>query len=145
MNDLIRFKYLRSLAEGIWSVCFENISVSFLACTNNCSKNWKSDFIISVLDWSWPSNLAFLVENCSSDDRNCVWWSSVITSHLCVELTDCTIKRYISVLFIHIVVSCSWFISKNNTKCFNVIGSSLKDLIDGKNLTLGALSFELTS
>lgn len=145
MKDLIRFKYLRSLTEGIWSVCFENISVSFLTCTNNCSENWKFDFIISVLNWSGSSNLALLVKNCSSDDGNCIWWGSVITSHFCVELTDCTIKRYISVLFIHIVVSCSWFISKNNTKSFNVIGSSLKDLIDSENLTLGTLSFELTS
>lgn len=145
MNDLIRFKYSRSLTEGVWSVCFENISVSFLTCTSNCSKNGKSDFIISELDWLGSSNFALLVENCSSDDGNCISWSSVVTSHLCVELTNCTIERYISVLFIHIVVSCSWFISKNNTESFNVIGSSLKDLVDGKDLTLSTLSLELTS
>ena len=142
---LIRFKYLWSLAEGIWSVSFENISVSFLTCTDNSSENWKFDFIISVEAGSGSSDLALLVEDCSSDDGDCVRWGSVVTGHLCVELTDCTVQRHISVLFIHIVVSGSWFISKDNTESFDVIGPPLKDLIDCEDLTLGTLGLELTS
>jgi hypothetical protein len=60
------------LTEGVGSVCFENISVSFLTCANNCSEDGKFDFIISELDGSGPSDFALLVENGSSDDGDCV-------------------------------------------------------------------------
>lgn len=49
-EDLIRFKYSRSLTEGVGSVGLENSSVSFLTGAANCSENGKSDFIISELD-----------------------------------------------------------------------------------------------
>ena len=43
------------------------------------------------------------------------------------------------------MVSGSWFISKDNTESFDVIGPPLKDLIDCEDLTLGTLGLELTS
>jgi len=56
--------------------------------------------------------------------------SSVITTHFHVELTDGSIQRDISVLFVHVVVACSGLISQNNTESFNVVWSFFKDLVD---------------
>lgn len=54
----------------------------------------------------------------------------MISCHFHMKLADCPIERYISKLFVHIMNSCSRLISKNYSECFDVIGSSLEDLIN---------------
>jgi hypothetical protein len=62
-----------------------------------------------------------------------------------VKLTDCTIKRNVSELFIHVVNASSRLISQDDSEGLDMIGSSFKNLINGKDLALSALRFELSS
>lgn len=47
-----------------------------------------------------------------------------------MELTDCSVERYVSVLFVHVVVSGSGLVSEDNAECLDVVGSSFEDLVD---------------
>ena len=69
----------------------------------------------------------------------------MVTSHLGMELTNGSIKGNISVLLVHVVVSSSGLVSKDDSEGFDVIWSALEDLVNSKNLSLSALGFELSS
>ena len=62
-----------------------------------------------------------------------------------MKLTDCTIKRNVSELFIHVVNASSGLISQDDSEGLDMIGSSFKNLINRKDLALSALRFELSS
>ena len=67
----------------------------------------------------------------------------MVAAHFHVELTDCSVERNISVLFVHVMNSGSRLISEHNSECFNVVGSLLKNLIDREDLSLSTLGLEL--
>ena len=113
--------------------------------TISSAQNGKSDLRISVLDGSGSSDLILLGEDSGSDDRDGIRRSSVISCHFCVKLTDSTIQGNISVLLVHVVVSSSGLVSKDDSEGFDVIGSALEDLVNSKNLSLSALGLELSS
>lgn len=133
------------MAEGVWPCSSEDSSESPLTGTISSAQNRKSDLRISVLDGSGSSDLILLGEDSGSDDRDGIRRSSVISCHFCVKLTDSTIQGNISVLLVHIVVSSSGLVSKDDSEGFDVIGSALEDLVNSKNLSLSALSLELSS
>ena len=103
------------------------------------------DFRVPELVTSGSANLILVVQDCSLDDRDGVMGSPMITSHLSMELTDCSIQRYISVLFVHIVISGSGLISEDNSECFDMSWSSFEDLVDCKDLTLSSFGLELST
>ena len=69
----------------------------------------------------------------------------MVSGHLCVELTDSSIERDISVLLVHVVVGSSGLISQDNAEGLDVVGSSLKDLVDGQDLSLSSFGLQLTT
>jgi hypothetical protein len=71
--------------------------------------------------------------------------SSVISAHFHMELTDCSIEWDVSELLIHVVNAGSGLISEDNAEGFDMIGSSLENLVDWQNLSLSALGLELSS
>lgn len=94
---------------------------------------------------SGSSNLIFLSEDGGFDDGDGIGRGSVVTSHLSMELTNSSIKRNISELFVHVVVSSSGLISKDNAEGLDMIGSFFKDFVDSQDLSLGSFGFELTT
>ena len=48
-----------------------------------------------------------------------------------MKLTDGSIERDVSVLFVHVVVSGSGLISEDDAEGLDVIGSSFEDFVDG--------------
>jgi hypothetical protein len=71
--------------------------------------------------------------------------SSVISAHLHMQLTYCSVKWNVSELLIHVVNASSGLISEDDAESFDVIGSSFEDLINWQNLSLSALGLELSS
>ena len=69
----------------------------------------------------------------------------MITSHFHMKLAHSSIERNISVLFVHVVDSCSRLISENDAKSFNVIGSFFVNFVDGQDLSLSGFGFQLSS
>jgi hypothetical protein len=69
----------------------------------------------------------------------------MITTHLHMQLTDCSIKGNISEFFIHVMNAGSGLISEDDAEGLDVIGSSFEDFIDRQDLSLRALCFELSS
>ena len=108
-----------------------------MACSWNCSSDWEFEAIFSEEVRSGSSDIVFLMKYCCSNNRNGVSGSSVITSHIHMKLTDSTIERNVSVLFIHVVDTSSGLISENYSEGFNMVRSPLVDLIDREDLTLG--------
>ncbi len=69
----------------------------------------------------------------------------MVTSHLSVELTDCSVKGNVSVLFVHVVVSSSGLISKDDAEGLDVIGSFFEDFVDSQDLSLSSFGLELAT
>ncbi|CAM6005240.1 unnamed protein product [Sphagnum balticum] len=84
-------KYLRSLPEGVGSVGSENRPISSMAGPTSGSENRKSELSISEEVALGPPDFILLVEDSSSDDGDSVFRSPVVSTHLSVELTDCTV------------------------------------------------------
>lgn len=108
-------------------------------------ENGKLELAVSELDASGPSDLSLFIEDSSSDDGNGVGRGAVVSGHFCVELADCTVQGHISVFLVHVVVSSSGLIPENDTEGLHVVGLALENLVDGKDLSLGALGLELSS
>lgn len=68
----------------------------------------------------------------------------MVACHFSMKLTDSSIESNITVLLVHVANSGSGLIPEDNTESFDMVGSALKDLIDGEDLSLGALGLELT-
>ena len=62
-----------------------------------------------------------------------------------MKLAYSSIKRNVSELFVHVVDSCSGLISEHDSESFNVIRSFFENFINSQDLSLGCLSFELSS
>jgi hypothetical protein len=116
-----------------------------VAGSGGSSENWEPDLAVSELDASGSPDLFLFIENCGSDDRNSVGGGTMVTGHFGVQLTDGSIEGDVSVLLVHVVVACSGLVPKNDSEGFDVVGSSLKDLIYRQDLTLSTLGLELTS
>lgn len=69
----------------------------------------------------------------------------MVSGHLSVKLTDCTVEGDIAVLLVHVVVASTRLISQHNAEGLDVAGSALEDFVDGKDLSLGALGLELSA
>ena len=69
----------------------------------------------------------------------------MITTHFHMELADGPVKRNVSVLFVHIMDASSGLVSEDNTESLDMVWSAFEDLVDGKDLSLSALSLELPS
>ena len=98
------------MLESIWSVGFENGSVSSLTGSVGSSKDWEFKSIFSEQVRSWSSDFILWVQDDSSNDGNSVWWGSVVTSHFLMQLTDGSVQSSVSVLFIHVMNSGSGLI-----------------------------------
>lgn len=119
-----------SLTECVRSGGSEYSSVSSLTGTDDSTKNWEFNLRITILNASWSSDLILLGQDGSSDDGNGVGGGTMISSHFSMELAYSTIKWNISVLLIHVVVSSSRFISKDNAEGLDKVGSAFKDFIN---------------
>lgn len=69
----------------------------------------------------------------------------MVSSHLGMELTDGTVQGDVTVLLVHVVVASTRLIAEDNAEGLNMGGFALEDLIDGQDLSLGALGLELAS
>lgn len=147
MNICISFlnKQNRSLPKCFWSGGLENRSIFLMAGSWHCSDYWELGVVCSVQVRFGSSDIVLVSENSCSHNWNGVSWGSVITSHIHVELADCSVEGDISVFLIHIMDSSSGLIPEDNSKGLDMIRSSFIDFIHWKNLSLGCFSFELSS
>lgn len=91
------------------------------------------------------ANIILGVEDCSADDRDSVVGGTMVSTHFHMELADGTVEGDVSVLLIHVMDACAGLVAENDAIGFNMIGSAVKDLVDGKNLPLSRLSLELSA
>ena len=105
----------------------------------------KLELAVSELDASGSPDLCLFIEDSGSDDGNGVGRGTVVSGHFGVELADCTVQGHISVFLVHVVVSSSGLIPEDDTEGLDVVGLALKNLVDGEDLSLGALGLELSS
>ena len=68
----------------------------------------------------------------------------MVACHFSVELTDGSVERNITVLLVHVGDSGSGLVPEDNAEGLDMVGSALEDLIDGEDLSLGALGLELS-
>ena len=69
----------------------------------------------------------------------------MVPRHLHVQLAHSTVQAHVPVFLVHVVNSCPGLVPEDNAEGFDVIGSFFVDLVDGKDLALGAFGFELSS
>lgn len=131
--------------ECVWSVGLEDGSESSMAGSWDSPENWEFELAVSIEVAVGSSDVGLGLQDWGSDDWNGILWSSVVTCHILMELTDCTVQCYISVLLIHVRDACSSLIPQNNSVSLYEVRSLLEDLIYWQNLALGALDFSLSS
>ena len=142
---IILNKQNRSLSKCSWFCWLENRSVSAVTCSWHGPDNWKFDPVLSEQVRLWSSDVISFSNYCSSNYWNCISWSSVVTSHIHMKLAYSTIQWNISVLLIHVVDTSSWLISKDDSECLNMVGSSFKNFVHWKDLSLSGFCFKLSS
>ena len=130
------------MLESVWSVGFEDSSVSGLTGSVAGSEDGELKSVFSEQVGSWSSDFVFCVKHDCSDDGNGVWWCSVVTSHFLVQLTHGAVQVGVSVLFIHVMNSGSGLIFQDDSEGFNMVWSFFEDFVNWKNLTLSALGLE---
>ena len=69
----------------------------------------------------------------------------MVTAHLHVELADCPVEGDVPVLLVHVVDAGPRLVSEHNAESLDVVGSALEDLVDGEDLALGTLGFQLSA
>lgn len=69
----------------------------------------------------------------------------MVSGHFGVELADGSVEGDVSVLLVHVVVASSGLVPQDDAEGLDVVRPLLEDLVDGEDLSLGALGLELAS
>lgn len=85
------------------------------------------------------------MEDGSADDGDGVGGGAVVAGHFSVQLTDGAVQRDVTVLLVHVVVASPGLVAEDNAEGLDVGGSALEDLVDGEDLSLGALGLQLAT
>lgn len=67
----------------------------------------------------------------------------MVAGHLGVQLADSAVERDIAELLVHVVVARARLVAEHDAEGLDVGGPALEDLVDGEDLSLGALGLEL--
>lgn len=108
-------------------------------------QNGKSELVVPELDGTGSPDLLLLVQHGSADDGNSVGGSTMVSSHLGVQLADSAIEGDVAVLLVHVVVASTRLITEDNAEGLHMGRPALEDLVDGENLALGTLGLELAA
>ena len=133
------------MPEGVGPGGSEDVSEPPLAGTLDGAQHWKLELVVPVLDALGSPDLVLLVEDGSADDGDGIGGSAVVAGHFGVELADSAVEGDIAVLLVHVVVARAGLIPQHNAEGLDMGGLALEDLVDGQDLSLGALGLELAA
>lgn len=117
--------------------------VSWGWCSLSLGDLWVSDASSNVLFSCFSSN-SVVWDDDGLDDVDRVSSGTVSTGHFTVHLGDGSAETVVSVLLVHVDDIVSGVILEDNTIVSDSVGSSLEDLADGNDFSLGSSDLVLS-